>query len=126
MRLLRLIEAAIQAEVLRVSAQAQRLAMRAVWAAIALVFIAAAIACLHVAVVAKLAESMSLVQATLLVAAIDVVLAGILAAVAMRTRPSEAELTALAVRRQIWSGLERDLAVVSIATTVFDMVWRRK
>ncbi len=126
MRLIRLLEAAIQAELLRLSAQAQRTAMRVAWAAIALVFAAAAIACIHVAVMAKLLGSMGLIEASLIVAAADAIIAGMLAALAARSRPGRAELEALALRRQIWNGMERDLAVISIATTVFDMLWRKK
>jgi hypothetical protein len=126
MRLLRLLEAAAHAEILRLTALAQREAMRVAWAAIALVFAAAALACIHIAVVAGLLAAMSLTLATLLVAAADAVIAAILVALALRNRPGRAEEDALALRRQIWTGVERDLALVSIATTVFDLMWRRR
>jgi hypothetical protein len=126
MRVIRLLEAAARAELLRLTAFGQRVAMRIVWAVVALVLAAAALACLHVAVVARLLESMTLIQASLVMAAVDAVLAVILAVLAMRGGQSRAERDALALRRQIWTGNERDLALVSIATTVFNLVWRRR
>jgi hypothetical protein len=126
MRLLRLAEAAVETEILLVTAKVQRLARRAALAAVALVFAAGALVCVHVAAVVWLVEAMGLAPACMIAAAVDLVVAGILLAFALRSRPSPEELAARALRRQIRIGLERDLAIVSIITTVLDLLRRHK
>lgn len=126
MRILRLVEAAVQAERLRLTAQAHRTMMRVAWAAVALVFGAGALACIHVAAVSQLAEAIGLIKASLAIATIDLVIAAILVVLALRNQPGATEQSALALRREVWVGIQRDLALVNIATTVFNMFRKSK
>ncbi len=76
----------------------RRQAVRAVLAVLAVVFVLAALACVHVAGIVALADHVTPIQALLIVAGIDVVIALILAAFAARDVPGRVEREALQVR----------------------------
>lgn len=99
MRSLRLARLAAKAELLRLRQLLRRQAIRGLFALAAAVFLFAALACLHVAAALALAARMTPVQAVLILAAVDAVIAIVLLAVAARDRPGAVEREALAVRK---------------------------
>jgi hypothetical protein len=96
----RLARVAAQAELLRLRLLLRRQAVRALLAMAAAVFAAAALVALHVAGAMALAESLSVVQATLVVAGVDALIALILMALAARDTPGAVEREALQLRRR--------------------------
>jgi len=101
MRSVRLLRLAAQAEQLRLRRWARRQAGRAVLAAVAAVFCVAALAGLHIAAVLALTEHMTPMQAVLIVAGVDVVVAVVVAALAARDVPGTVERQALELRRTV-------------------------
>jgi hypothetical protein len=98
-RSLRLARIAAKAELLRLRHMLRRQAIRAALAGAAVVFLLASVAGAHVAGVLALAERVTLVDAVLIVAGIDVVIAIVFAALAARDVPGSVERAALRLRR---------------------------
>ncbi len=124
MRTLRLAEAVAQAERLRLKAMAGRMVMRVVFAAIAGVFGFCALLSLDVALAALLTRWMAIGWAFLIVAVLDLVVAGVLILLAMRNTPSAEEQAALTLRRDAWVAVKRDLAFTGLLSTAMT-VYRR-
>jgi len=99
MRSLSLARIAAQAELLRLRHLLRRQAVRVVLGAAAALFLLATLAGLHVAGALALAEHVTTIQAVLIVAAVDAVLAIALGLLAARDAPSAVEREALQVRR---------------------------
>ena len=98
MRVLQMLDVAAQAEGVRLRREATGLAKRAAWVAIAGVFGTAALATVHVAAVAYLVPDYGLAAAAGMIAAADLVLAGIFALLA-RPRPDPVAEEARALRQ---------------------------
>lgn len=99
MRGFQLARIAAQAELLRLRCALRRHAVRAVLAAFAVVFVLAALAGVHVAAVVGLTQSVTLIEALLIVVGADAVIALVLAILALRDVPGPVEREALRVRR---------------------------
>jgi hypothetical protein len=124
MRSLRLLEAAAQAEKLRLTALLHRSVMRVVWVVIGLVFGAATLTCLHVVIIALLLDRMTLVQAALLVGGTDLLITLILIGVAWQNQTSATERAALAVRQDALAGVKRELAFATGLATLTRLMRR--
>jgi hypothetical protein len=119
------VRAAAEAETLRLRAMARRMASRAALAAVAIIFMLAALALVHVAAVLALAGHMDLLQAVLIVLALDLVVAVVLGLLAARSAPSAAEREALALRREAWRNLRQDFMLASLMSILVRLVRRR-
>ncbi|MBW6398312.1 hypothetical protein KPL78_10665 [Roseomonas sp. HJA6] len=98
MRVLQMLDVAAQAEGVRLRREATVLVRRAGWIAVAGVFGTAALATAHVAAVAQLVPAFGLAVAAAMIAAADLVLAGIFAMLA-RPRPDPVAEEARALRQ---------------------------
>jgi hypothetical protein len=124
LRTLRLAESVAQAERLRLKAMARRMAMRAAFAAVGGVFLLAALLAVDASLVVLLLHSVALVWACLIVAGGNLVIALVLGLLAMRDVPGSSEREALALRRDAWAAVKRDLAFTTLLSTALN-VWRR-
>ena len=100
MRLIELGQIAAQAEALRWRRYGRRQVSRGVVAAIGAVFAIAVLVCLHVAAALALVPLVGALYGTLIVGAVDLVIAGICLVIASRDQPDAIEREALAVRQQ--------------------------
>ena len=100
MRLVRLGRVAASAERLRLQRFVRRQAMRAVFGAMASVFALALLAALHVAGGLARVPAVGPVYAALIVAAVDLVIAGALGFVASRNTPDRIEAEAMQVSQE--------------------------
>lgn len=98
MRVIELGRIIAQAEALRWKRLGRRQAMRGVFAAIGAVFGIALLVCLHVAGALALVPLVGALYATLIVAAVDLVIALVCLVLAARNQPDRIELEAAAVR----------------------------
>lgn len=110
---LRLARIAARAEYFRLRALGRRQAGRVLLAALAALFLFAAVAGGHVAGVMALAAYVTPIQAVVIVAGVDLLLAIMLAALAARDVPGEVEREALALRR---AAIEEAVETVALAT----------
>ncbi len=126
MRALRASRIVVDAEALRLRLQARRLAVRVILAAIALVFLVCALVLVHVAAWFWLRVNCAwTVQSTAaLVAVGDLVVAGVLAAVALRLGPGPAETEARVLRQQAWQTLVMSASWPMIALRVLRLLRR--
>jgi hypothetical protein len=106
-RALRASRIVVDAEALRLRLHARRLALQVFLAAVASVFLATALGLTHLAAWFWLRESCGwMVQSTAaLLAAVDLVIGGVLGAVALCLGPGTAETEARLVRQQAWRAL---------------------
>jgi hypothetical protein len=79
----------------------------------------------HIAAVLALAGHVDLLQAVLIVLAVDLVVAAVLGLLAARSAPGAAEREALALRREAWRNLRQDLMLASVVTMLVRLVRRR-
>ena len=100
MRVVELGRIMAQAEALRLRRQAHRTVNRAIFGAVAAVFGIALLVALHVAAQQALATLVGPVYATLIVAAVDLVVAGVCGYLAASSKPDQIEREALQVRRE--------------------------
>lgn len=114
MRATKLAQAAVQAEALRLRALLRRQTGRAGLAAIAALFLIAAAAAAHVAGAMALARVVDPVWAALIVAGGDLLIGGVLLAIASRDKPSAVEREALLVRQAAQRELQ-DMATLAAA-----------
>jgi hypothetical protein len=121
MRLLRLGKIAAQAEALRLRRLARRQMRRGAYGAIAALFALSLLAWLHIAGGLALAQMVGPVRAALIVAGVDLVIAGIFGAVAASNRPDRIEREALAVREEA----RAQMAEAAVMTAVVGPVLRR-
>ena len=126
MRSVELAKVAVAAEALRLRQLAGRQSRRAVFGAGAAVFGLAALAVLHVLLWIVLRFWLSPVVATLIVLGVDLVVAGIMAALALRSRPGTIEEEAGMVRTQAILELKQSLSVFGLASQVAGLVLRRR
>jgi hypothetical protein len=119
------VRAAAEAETLRLRAMARRMASRAVLAVVAILFMLAALVLVHVAAVLALAGHMDLLQAVLIVLALDLVVAVVLGLLAAHSAPSAAEREALVLRREAWRNLRQDFMLASVVSILVRLLRRR-
>jgi hypothetical protein len=126
-RALRASRIVVDAEALRLRLQARRLAVRVILVAVALVFLACALVLAHVAAWFWLRVSCDwMVQSTAAVLAVgDLVVAGVVGAVALRLGPGPAEIEARLLRRQAWQALVATAAWPMIALRVLRLLRQR-
>ena len=110
---------------LRLRAMARRTASRAILAVVAILFMLIALALVHVVAVLALAGHMDLLQAVLIVLAVDLVAAVVLGLFAARSAPSAAEREALALRREAWRNLRQDFMLASLVSILVRLLRRR-
>ena len=118
MRVVELGRIMAQAEALRLRRLTKRTINRAIFGAVAAVFAIALLAALHVAAQQALALAVAPVWATLIVAAVDVVVAGACAAVAIGSRPDRIEAEALQVRREARAQLGEAMVMSALVLPV--------
>jgi hypothetical protein len=126
-RALRASRIIVDAEALRLRLQTRRLAVRVVVAAVALVFLAFALVLAHVAAWFWLRVSCGWTpQSTAaLLAAGDLVVAGVLGVVALRLGPGPAEAEARLLRQQASRALIETVSLPMIVLRVLRLVRRR-
>ncbi len=127
MRTLRATRIALEAEALRLRLQARRMAVRAVLGVVALGFLACALALAHVAAWDWLRLRFGLMGDTTaaLLAAADLLAAGVLAGLASRLGPGAAEIEARLVRRQAWGMVTQTVVWTTIAARLLRLLRRR-
>ncbi len=126
MRSLRLARVAAEAERLRIRRIVRRLAIRAIFGAVAGIFALAGLAWLHMLIWFALAHSLHPILRSVVMIAIDVVVMLILALLAMRSPADPVEAEALAVRRQAVAQLRRSLSMAALAGTMARALGRNR
>ncbi len=121
MRLLRLGKIAAQAEGLRWRRLVRRQIMRGIYGAVAAVFALGLLAWLHIAAALALTPRVGPVWAALILAGVDLVIAGIFGAIAASDKPDRIEREALLVRDEARS----QIAEAAVMTAVVGPVLRR-
>jgi hypothetical protein len=118
---------AIDAEVLRFRLLARRLAIRMFLGAVALTFFVFTLACAHVALWywLRLDYGWQVHTAAALLAAGDLVVAGVLAIVALRLGPAAAEKEARLVRQQAWRAIVETTVIPILVVRVLRLLRRR-
>ncbi|MFL5285061.1 MAG: hypothetical protein ACJ8AW_29830 [Rhodopila sp.] len=120
LRPVRLARIAAEAEGVRLRGFAARIATRAAFAAVALVFLLAVLVFVHVAAWYALFSiaGLSFLASTGIVGGVDLLLAIILGLVARSSRPTEVEAEALDVRRRAVQGLPSTLSASQLMLPV--------
>ena len=118
MRVVELGRIMAQAEALRLRRQASRTARRAAFGVVAAVFGLALLVALHVALQQLLAPLVGPVWATLIVAAIDLLIAAIFAVLAVASQPDRIEREALQVRREARAQLGEAMVMSALVLPV--------
>jgi hypothetical protein len=126
MRTVSLARVAAQAEALRLRAFASRTVVRAILAAIAAVFLIAALIAGHVAGGMVLTRYFSPLRATLIVGAVDLVIALIFAVIAASSKESRVEIEALQVRKAAQAQLGEEVAIAAVIGPLARMLGGRK
>ncbi len=126
MRALRASRIVVDAEVLRLRLQARRMAIRFVLAFVALAFLACTLAFAHVAVFywLRLDYGWQVQTAAALLAAGDVVVAGVLASIALSLGPGAAEREARLMRQQAWRAIVEATVLPMLALRVLRLLRR--
>ena len=114
-RTVELAKVAAQAEKLRLQQLASRSVTRVVLAAVAAVFAVAVVIGLHVAGGMALGSVMNPVWAVLIVALVDLVIAGICGGIALTKGPGTVEIEALQVRQAAQAQIKEQLAFTALA-----------
>ncbi len=127
MRALRASRIVVDAEALRLRLQARRLAIRVVLAAVALVFLTWTLVFAHLAAWFWLRMDHGWTRETTatLLAVGDLVIAGALAAMALRLGPGAVETEARLVRQQAWRALVETVSWPALVLRVVRLLRRR-
>lgn len=118
MRLVRLAKVAASAEKLRLRRLARRQVLRAVYGAIGAVFALAMLASLHVAAGIGLAQLVGPGWAALIVAGVDLVIAGVFGLIAASSAPDRIEREAMQVSQEARSQMAEAAAMAAIVGPV--------
>ena len=118
MRTLRLARVAAEAEQLRIKRIIRRQAIRAALGLVGGIFLLAALAWLHVLVWFALVHSLHPILRSVVLVAIDVVLALILLLLAMRSSPDPIEREALELRRESVAQLRATMTTAALISTM--------
>ncbi len=124
MRSVELAKIAAAAEALRLRRIAKRQAMRGVFGAVAAVFAVAVLVVLHVLLWHVLLRWLTPVQSTLVVLAVDVVIAAVFGFLAMKDTPDPIELEAKQIRHQALVELKQSLTFMSMVAQTAGMAMR--
>lgn len=124
MRTVELAKIATAAEALRLRRLARRQAMRGAYGAAAAAFAIAVLVVLHFTIYVALTLWLSPMVSVLIVLAIDVIAAGVLGTMALRSVPDPIEVEARQVRVQAMLELKRSLTVMGMAAEVTGLVFR--
>ena len=124
MRSIELAKVAGAAEALRLRRVARRQALRAAYGAVAAIFAVAILVGLHVVLWNLLVGWVTPVQASLIVVAVDVVIAAVFGVLASRDTPDTVELEAKAIRHQALVEMRRSLTVMSMVAETAGAVMR--
>jgi hypothetical protein len=112
-RSVNLLKVAAEAETLHIRALLARQARRAVFGAIAIIFALAVLALAEIAGWQTLRLYVTGIPATLILLGINLVIAGVLGAVAARSSPGHTEREALRVRREALVGARGALSITA-------------
>lgn len=126
MRSVKLARLAAQAEILRLRRLLQRQVVRAILAAVAVVFLIGALVGLHVAAGMELSRYVAPLWATLIVAAVDLVIAIVLGLFALRNQPGSVEIEALRVRQTAQTQMMEAAALTTLVGPLLRLVGTRK
>lgn len=127
MRVFRLARVAAQAELLRLRRLARRQAMRAALAGVALLFLLACLAALHLAgYLALRGAAVAPVHAALIVAAADLLLGALFAALAARDVPDAVEREAAQLRETAQRQVMEVAAMTAVAGPILRTLGVRK
>ncbi len=125
MRAVELAKVAANAEALRLRQLASRQGLRAVYGAVAAVFGLAVLVLVHVVLYNLLVLYVSPLVASLILLALDLVIAGICGLKALKSTPSAIEEEALAIRKQALIDLKGSVTVMSLAGEAAGTMFRR-
>ncbi|MDB5368601.1 MAG: hypothetical protein JWP20_159 [Roseomonas sp.] len=125
MRALRLASVAFEAERARLGLRVQREIRRVILLTTAGVMVAAAFAMLHVIAWIALGPALAPLWRAIAIFGFDIVIAGLLTMVAMRNRPSRAELEALSIRRTALVEARNGIGI-SIIPLLFGLLRNRR
>ncbi len=124
MRTTDLARAAASAEVLRIKRLVRRQVFRAVFGVVAAVFAVGALILLHVVGYTALVPSLTPLEASLVLLAIDVVIAALFGVLAARGAPDAIELEAKLVRDQAIAEMRESVAISALVGPVGRMAGR--
>ena len=125
MRAVELAKVAANAEALRLRQLASRQSMRAAYGAVAAVFGLGVLVLVHVVLYEVLVLYVSPLVASLILLALDLIVAGICGLKALKSTPSAIEEEALAIRKQALLDLKGSVTMVSLAGEAAGMMFRR-
>ena len=126
MRAVELAKAAARAEVLRLQYMMKRQLRRAIYGVIAAVFAVGVLVLAHVAGWQVLRMYVAALYATLILLAIDVILAAVFGLMAVKSSPSRAEREALDVRQQALRETRNSLALTAIVPVAGALIRSRR
>ena len=124
MRSIELAKVAAAAEALRLRRIARRQVFRAVYAVVAAVFAIAILVGLHVVLWNLVVGWVTPVQASLIVVAVDVLIAAIFGVLAMRNTPDPIEVEAKALRHQALIEMRQSLRFMSLVAQTAGVAMR--
>ena len=127
MRTIDLGRTAAQAELVRLKRLVHRQIMRAVWAAVAVVFLIAVLVMVHVvAYIALVPALLSPLWAAVAVLVFDVVVAAVFGLLAKGGAPDRVEAEAKSVRDEALVGMRQSLAVSTLLSPVTRLILRSR
>ena len=125
MRAVELSKVAANAEALRLRQMAHRQSMRAAYGGVAAVFAIGVLVLLHVLAYNLLVPHVTPVVASLILLAVDLVIAGVCGMMALNSKPSAIEEEALAIRKQALIDLRGSVTMMALAGEVAGLAFRR-
>ena len=126
MRAVELAKVAANAEALRLREMASRQSMRAVYGGVAAVFALGVLVLLHVVAYNIMVPNVSPVVASLILLAVDLVIAGVCGLKAFKSVPGTVETEALAIRKQAVHDMRGSITVMSMAGEALGFAVRPK
>ncbi len=125
MRTVELAKVAANAEALRLRQLVHRQSMRAVYGGVAAVFGIGVLVLLHVVAYNLLVPYVSPVVASLILLAVDLVIAGLCGMRALNSKPSLIEEEALAIRKQALIDMRGSVTMMALAGEAAGLAFRR-
>jgi len=125
MRTVELAKVAASAEALRLRRVARRQGMRAAYGAGAAVFVIGVLVLLHVVAYNAMVPRLSPLVASLILLALDVILAAVLGYLALSNKPDAVEEEAKMIRQQAVVELQKSMTVMALAGEATSLLLRR-
>lgn len=125
MRTVELAKVAASAEALRLRRVARRQGMRAAYGAGAAVFAIGVLVLLHVVAYNAMVPRLSPLVASLILLAVDVILAAVLGYLALSSKPDAVEEEAKMIRQQAVVELQKSMTVMALAGEATGLLLRR-